>query len=89
MDWQNQLKKEWRYNKEGLVGGAIVGVVVATYIRWAGLPLNFAQAAKGFLFDRAFSMAPQTKEIWILYITSILFCSAIGYILDRIIKPKV
>jgi len=89
MNLKNTLKKEWRVNKEGLVGGAIVGLVVATYIKMSGMPLNFAQAAKGFLFDRAFSMAPQTKEIWILYITSILICGTIGYLLDRFIKPLV
>jgi len=89
MNIQNQIKKEWRYNKEGLIGGAIVGVIVALYIQFTGMPLNFAQAAKGFLFDRAFSMAPQTQEIWILYITSILVCGSVGYLLDRIIKPKV
>jgi len=89
MDWQNQLKKEWRYNKEGLVGGAIVGVVVATYIRMAGLPLNLYEASKNFLFDRMVTLAPQTQEIWVLYITSILVCGTIGYLLDRFIKPLV
>jgi len=87
--WLNQLKRDLKINKEGIIGGMIVGFVVATYIKMSGMPLNFVQAAKGFLFDRAFSMAPQTKEIWILYITSILVCSSIGYILDKIVKPKV
>ena len=89
MNWLNQLKRDFKVNKEGLIGGAIVGIVVATYIKMTGMPLNFYQAAQGFLFDRAFSMAPQTQEIWILYITSILVCASIGYLLDRFIKPLV
>jgi len=89
MDWQNQLKREWRYNKEGIVGGAIVGVIVATYIKFTGMPLSLYESAKGFLFDRAVTLAPQQKEVIILYATSIIFCSIIGYFLDRIIKPKV
>ena len=89
MDYWNSIKKDLKVNKEGIIGGAIVGIVVATYIRMTGMPLNFFEASKNFLFDRAFSMAPQTQEIWILYITSILICGSVGYILDRIIKPKV
>ena len=89
MNWQNQLKKEWRYNKEGIVGGAIVGEIVALYIQFSDLPLNFFEALKGFLFDRMITLAPQTQELWILHITSILVCVSIGYVLDKIIKPKI
>ena len=89
MDIIKQIKQDLRVNKEGLIGGAIVGIAVATYIKFTGMPLNLYESAQGFLFDRAFSMAPQVKEVWILYITSILFFASVGYVLDRIIKPKV
>ena len=89
MDYWARIKKDFMVNKEGIVGGAIVGVVVATYIKWAGMSLNFYTTAKGFLFDRAVSLAPQQKEVLILYIISVLVCGSVGYILDRIIKPKV
>jgi len=85
----DKLKRDFKINKEGIIGGAIVGEVVALYIQFTGMPLNFFEASKNFLFDRAFSMAPQTQEIWILHITSILICMSIGYLLDKIVKPKV
>ena len=89
MNYWDRIKKDLKINKEGIVGGAIVGVIVATYIKFTGMPLSLYESAKGFLFDRAVTLAPQQKEVIILYATSILFCSIIGYFLDRIIKPKV
>ena len=89
MDYWKTIQKDLKINREGIIGGAIVGVVVATYIKWAGMSLNFYTTAKGFLFDRAVSLAPQQKEVLILYIVSVLVCGSVGYILDRIIKPKV
>jgi len=89
MNYWDRIKKDLKINKEGIVGGAIVGVIVATYIKFTGMPLSLYESAKGFLFDRAVTLAPQQKEVIILYATSILFCSIIGYFLDKIIKPKV
>jgi len=89
MSWEKDLKREWKYNKEGIKGGALVGVIVATYITATGINLNLLQEAKGFLFDRAVTLAPQQKETLILYSISILICTTIGYVLDKIIKPKV
>ena len=87
--WLNKLKLDFKINKEGIIGGAIVGEVVALYIQFSNLPLNFFEASKNFLFDRMVTLAPQTQELAILHITSILVCSSVGYILDKIIKPKV
>jgi len=87
--WFNKLKRDLKINKEGIIGGMIVGFVVATYIKMTGTSLSLYESAQGFLFDRAFSMAPQTKEVIILYAVSIIICGSVGYILDKIVKPKI
>jgi len=83
------LRRDWELNKEGILGGAVAGIVVATYLKLNNISMADAiNSAKGSLFDRAVNVAPATKETIILYAMSILVFATIGYFVDRLIVPN-
>jgi hypothetical protein len=82
-----RVKTLLKWNKEGLLVGAILGAVFAFYIKNKGIDLMFAVEKPG-LIDYMVSIAPVDMAFLKVLITFTVIGATLGFVADMLIKPR-
>lgn len=80
------LKREIKQNKQGIIGGGIVGAAIAAYLQNEGVTAIMAAGTTGIVDVVAPTVAPLTLAVVKFYLASILIFMAIGYVVDKYSK---
>jgi len=80
------LKKELKDNKEGLIGGGVVGAGIAAYLQNEGAQAIMAAGDTGLVDVLAPNLAPLTSATLQFYLVAILIGMAVGYLIDKFTK---
>lgn len=88
INW-NLIKKDIKQNKEGLIAGAVIGLLAAHYTISQGVDLtSVAEAGKGLLdtvMARKSAIEVATTKV---YMTFSFFGAGIGYLIDKFMPEK-
>ena len=80
------LKKEFKANKEGMIGGGIIGAGIALYLQNKGVTTIMAADTTGLVDVVAPNLAPITSATIQFFVVSILIGITLGYLVDKFTK---
>ena len=83
MSYWIMLKRELKENKEGVIGGGVVGVAIALFLQNKGVTTIMAAGSKGLVDYVAPNLSVVTLAAIKFYAVAILTGMMIGYIVDK------
>jgi len=86
MNW-NMVKRKLKVNKEGILGGALVGLAAAMYVKQLGVDMLFAVEQPGIIDSIITTLPPEQMAFLKFAIVYATVGALIGYWIDDVIKP--
>ena len=87
MKWKT-IKNNLKRNKEGLIGGALVGLAAAMYVKQLGIDMLFAVEETGIIDNIINSLPPEQMAFLKFAIVYMIVGATIGYFIDDKIMPR-